>query len=99
MLYRERLEELKLLSLSRKLRGVLILVCKYHQKDKLLGTKGLFNVRERRNKNQRLKPAKANCQGRWQGLFSLGEGQSHLSGGDVSAKLFCNQAHSMRISG
>lgn len=28
---------------------------KYHQEEKLLGTKGLFNVRERQNKNQRLK--------------------------------------------
>lgn len=66
MLYRERLEELRLLSLSRKLRGVLILVCKYHHKEKLLDTKGLFNVRERQNKNQRLKlkPAKVGLKSR-----------------------------------
>lgn len=60
MLHGESLKELKLLSLSRNLRGVLILVCKYHHEEKLLGTKGLFNVRERQNKSQRrkLKPAK-----------------------------------------
>lgn len=63
-LYRERLEELKLLSLSRKLRGVLILVCKCHQKEKLLSTKGLFNVRERQNKTRQLKAAKAGLKSR-----------------------------------
>jgi len=50
MLYSKGLEEPKLCSLSRKLRGVLVLVCKHHQKQKLLGAKGLEC--QRKNKNQ-----------------------------------------------
>lgn len=66
MLCGERPEELKLLSLSGKLRCVLISACKYHHREKLLGTRVLLNVRERQNKNQWLKqkPAKEGLKSR-----------------------------------
>lgn len=66
MLYRKRLEGLKLFGLSEKWKDVLILVPKCYRREKLLSTRGLFNVRERQNKNQCLKqkPAKVGLKSR-----------------------------------
>lgn len=49
MLYRETLEELKSLRLPQTLRGVFIVMCKHHHKEKGCGTKRLFIIREQQN--------------------------------------------------